>query len=92
MLFSDKKVKAKKSTKAAKVKKTVGEVKLNTTGIIVNPGVDQQLERCEGRLKRVNLWLEQKKAKFPRGSNEELAKQTVKRRLELQVKLLKGDF
>lgn len=80
------------TTPTAKVDKSVGKVELKTTGIIINPGSDEQLARCKARLKRVNLWLVQKKDKFPRGSNEELAKQTVKRRLEMQVKLLEGDF
>jgi hypothetical protein len=94
MLFSDRKVKTKKATKTAKPPpaKSVGKVELKPTGIIVNPGNDQQLARCKGRLHRVNLWFEQKKKRFPRGSDQELAKQTVKRRLELQIKLLEGDF
>jgi hypothetical protein len=94
MLFSDRKVKTKvkKAAKKPIVEKTVGKTELSGSGLMVNPGNEQHLARCESRLHRVNLWLVQKKDRFKRGSNEELAKQTVKRRLEMQIKLLKGDF
>ena len=70
--------------------KTTVEATLGTTNLIVNPTSEMQLRRCKSRLHRVNLFLSLDKC--VRGSRQELEHQTIKRRLELQIKLMEGDF
>lgn len=69
---------------------SVGETGFVGTELHVNPPPDVSLARMEARLERVEQSLAS--GKWPVGSEREMSFQTIKRRLEAQIAIHKGDI
>jgi hypothetical protein len=69
---------------------SVGQASFKGHELIVNPTVNMVMERLEARLRRINQSLDA--GKFEVGSSKYLEMTSVKRKLEMQLALAKGEF
>lgn len=70
--------------------KSVTQTEMKGTELHINPPPDVSLKRLESRLARVEQSISS--GKWPVGSSKEMEFQTIKRRLKMQIALLKGDY